>query len=56
MYGHVLLNEMFAVSDREKRCVFIIRKSGYIENRKPIDFKPVSISSESNKNLYIVCL
>lgn len=31
MFGHVLLNEMFAVSDWEMCCVFLLRKSGYIE-------------------------
>lgn len=53
MFGHVLLNGMFAVSDWEKCCVFIIRKSGYIERRKYIDSKPGSISSDSNNTLYV---
>lgn len=44
---------MFAVSDWEKCCVFIIRKSGYIERRKYIDSKPGSISSDSNNTLYV---
>lgn len=53
MFGNVLLNGMFAGSDWEKCCVFIIRKSGYIERMKFIDSKPGSISSGSNDTLYI---
>lgn len=53
MFGHVLLNEMFAVSDWEMCCVFLLRKSGYIERRKYIDYIRGSISSDSNNNIYV---
>lgn len=53
MFGNVHLNGMFAGSDWENCCVFIIRKSGYIERMKFIDSKPGSISSDSNDILYI---
>lgn len=53
MFGHVLLNEIFVVSDWEMCCVFILRNSGYIERRKYIDYKPGSISSDSNNNDYV---
>lgn len=44
---------MFAVSDWEMCCVFLLRKSGYIERIKYIDYKPGSISSDSNNNIYV---
>lgn len=53
MFGHVLPNGMFAVSDWEKCCVFIIGKSGKIEIMKFIGSKPGSISSDSNNTLYV---
>lgn len=53
MFGHVLLNEICVVSDWEMCCVFILRNSGYIERRKYIDYKPGSISSDSNNNIYV---
>ena len=55
MYGHVLQNGMFAVSDWDKDCIFLIRRSGYIERRKYCrsDFSPGSISSDSELNVYV---
>lgn len=53
VFGHVLLNGMFAVSDWNKLCVFLISRSGCIERRKCFDSKPGSISSDSNHNLYV---
>lgn len=52
VFGHVLLNGMFAVSDWEKRCVSIIGKSSNIEIMKFNGSKPGSISSDSNNTLY----
>lgn len=54
-FGHVLLNDMFAVSDRDKKCVFLIGRSGRIARRKYIDSssRPGCISSDSNCNLYV---
>eukprot|EP00105_Crassostrea_gigas_P018509 XP_011436656.1 PREDICTED: E3 ubiquitin-protein ligase TRIM56-like [Crassostrea gigas] len=54
-FGHVLINGMFAVSDWDKECVFLIANSGRISRRKYIDAnpKPGSISSDSNCNLYV---
>lgn len=53
MFGHVLLDGMFAVSDWDKECVFLIGKSGQIYRRKYIDSRPGSISSDSKCNLYV---
>lgn len=53
MFGHVLLNEMFAVSDWQMCCVILIRKSGYIERRKYFDSNPGSISSDFSNTLYV---
>lgn len=54
-FGHVLINGMFAVSDWDKECVFLIAKSGRVSRRKYIDAnpKPGSISSDSNCNVYV---
>lgn len=55
MFGHVLLDGMYAVSDWDKECVFLIGKSGQIFRRKYIDsnLRPVSISSDSKCNIYV---
>lgn len=55
MFGHVLLDGTFAVSDWDKECIFLIGSSGRIARRKYIDSntKPGSISSDSNFNLYV---
>ncbi|XP_056020287.1 E3 ubiquitin-protein ligase TRIM56-like [Ostrea edulis] len=50
-FGHVLRNGMFAVSDWDLDCVFLIRRSGYVERRKYCS--PGSISSDSNNNIYV---
>lgn len=54
-FGHMLINGMFAVSDWDKECVFLIGNSGRISRRKYIDSnpKPGSISSDSNCNIYV---
>lgn len=54
-FGHVLLNDMFAVSDWDKKCVFLIGRSGRIARRKYIESssRPGSISSDSNCNLHV---
>lgn len=54
-FGHVLINSMFAVSDWDEKCVFLIGKSGRIGSRKYIDSnpRPGSISSDSSYNLYV---
>lgn len=54
VFGHVLLNWMFAVSDWNTECVFLISRSGCIEKRKCFHSKPGSISSDSNHNLYML--
>lgn len=53
VFGHVLLNGMFAVSDWNTQCVFLISRSGCIEKRKCFNSNPGSISSDSNHNLYM---
>jgi hypothetical protein len=50
-FGHVLRNGWFAVSDWDLDCVFLIRRSGYVERRKYCS--PGSISSDSNNNIYV---
>ncbi|XP_062603924.1 E3 ubiquitin-protein ligase TRIM56-like [Saccostrea cucullata] len=50
-FGHVLNNGMFVVSDWNRDCVFILRKSGYIERRKYCC--PDSIASDSNNIIYV---
>lgn len=54
MFGYVFLNGMFVVFDWEKCCVFMIRKLGYIERRKYIDFKFGFIFLDFN-NIFYVC-
>ncbi|XP_061182528.1 E3 ubiquitin-protein ligase TRIM56-like [Saccostrea echinata] len=51
MFGHVLLNGMYIISDWANDCVFIVRKSGYIERRKYCN--PGSISSDLDNNIYV---
>ena len=55
MFGHVLNNGMFAISDWGKGCVFLIRRSGCITNRKYCDTitLPGSISSDTNLNIFV---
>ena len=55
MFGHVLNNGMFVISDWDKNCVFFIRRSGYIEKRKYCDTisSPGSISSNSDLNIFV---
>lgn len=56
LFGHVLRNGMFAVSDCDRGCVFIIRKSGFIERRKYCtagDSFPGCIASDSMNNIYV---
>ena len=54
-FGHVLRNGMFAVSDWDKNCVFLIRRTGLIERRKYCgnDSSPGSISSDFALNIYV---
>ena len=54
-YGHVFQNGMFAVSDWNKKCVFLIRRTGLIERRKNFcpDSSPGTISSDSALNIYV---
>ena len=55
MFGHVLNNGMFVISDWDKNCVFLIKRSGYIETRKYCDTisLPGSISSNSDLNIFV---
>ncbi|XP_065923467.1 E3 ubiquitin-protein ligase TRIM56-like isoform X2 [Magallana gigas] len=55
MFGHMLLDGMFAVSDWDVGCVFLIRKTGCVLRRKYFDSNsnPGSISSDSKCNLYV---
>lgn len=56
LFGHVLQNGMFVVSDCDKGCVFIIRKSGFIDRRKYCtadDSFPGCITSDSVNNIYV---
>ena len=54
-YGHDFQNGMFAVSDWNKKCVFLIRRTGLIEWRTNVcpDSSPGSISSDSALNIYV---
>jgi hypothetical protein len=51
MFGHVLSNGMFVVSDWVRDCIFIIQKSGYIERRKYCSVG--ALSSDINNNIYV---
>lgn len=56
LFGHVLQNGMFAVSDCDQGCVFIIRNSGFIDRRKYCtadDSFPGCIASDSMNNIYV---
>lgn len=55
MFGHVLLDGTFAVSDWDKECIFLIGSSGRIARRKYIypNTKPGPIFSDSNFKLYV---
>lgn len=55
MFGHVLLDGTFAVSDWGRECIFLIGSSGRIVRRKYIfsNTKPGPISSDSNFKLYV---
>ncbi|XP_056019378.1 E3 ubiquitin-protein ligase TRIM56-like [Ostrea edulis] len=51
MFGHVLLNGMFIVSDCARDCIFIIQQSGSIERRKYCS--PGAVSSDMNNRIYV---
>lgn len=53
MFGYVLFNEMFVVFDWEMCCVFFLRKLGYIERIKYIDYKFGFIFFDLNNNIYV---
>ena len=54
-YGHIIQNGMFAVSDWDKKYVFLIRSTAMIERRKyfDTDSSPGSIFSDSALNIYV---